>query len=482
MMPETTPPLIPAKKLILIVKAHIGYQIVPRGCFRSSLGLGAKRTGEQALSSGVTCVNFKLRLQINMDIEKQADERSFLPGYPSLAAFIASDPDGTTAIFKRFNRLAARHLLHLQSQLAELQAEQDALDREDALGSLEVKQHSRNWADFTKAAAYDPRQKRRKELCDEIGLVLKSYREALLSESQLASLPSPTKRTLEAFRYRFFNCGAGTPYPTLGGHSRALFNEIDDLVVLKVEDRDRLTAFLQDHCLRLFSVGKDQDGIVYASDHRIAQTVTLLSTFNAAALLVGAIVMLYAISSEKIKLGVIALFTALFAANVGILTNARRAELFAATAGYVAVLVVFVSGSIAPFNDLEQPDWHLMLMEQRRTGPIFSVIGPHIPQRSSCNCGSQTLERYLPFLGYVAKHDFDDELQNPTPRTALDGWFEKKSGAQRNMLMATMIGAFVTVVIGILGLGVGGIQVWLAYQQWKHPVRDEAVTCVSKPG
>ena len=54
---------------------------------------------------------------------------------------------------------------------------------------------------------------------------------------------------------------------------------------------------------------------------------------NAAALLVGAIVSLYATKSPKIKLGIIALFTALFATNVGILTNARQAELFAATAG-----------------------------------------------------------------------------------------------------------------------------------------------------
>jgi hypothetical protein len=61
-----------------------------------------------------------------------------------------------------------------------------------------------------------------------------------------------------------------------------------------------------------------------------------------------------------------ALFTAMFAANVGVLTNARRAELFAATAAYVshsdlrtyanfggsyaAVLVVFVSGGLGIEN------------------------------------------------------------------------------------------------------------------------------------
>lgn len=67
--------------------------------------------------------------------------------------------------------------------------------------------------------------------------------------------------------------------------------------------------------------------------------MTILSTINAAALLLGAIASLYVIESEKMKLGVVALFTALFAANVGILTNARRTELLAATAAWVLCLI-----------------------------------------------------------------------------------------------------------------------------------------------
>ena len=53
-------------------------------------------------------------------------------GYASLAAFIASDKDRSTSIFRRFDRLSARNLLYLQSELAELEAQQDALDAQDA--------------------------------------------------------------------------------------------------------------------------------------------------------------------------------------------------------------------------------------------------------------------------------------------------------------------------------------------------------------
>jgi len=67
----------------------------------------------------------------------------------------------------------------------------------------------------------------------------------------------------------------------------------------------------------------------------------------AAVLLVGSIVGLYFVTSDAAKLGMVAVFTAAFAVSVGLMTNARRAEIFAATAAYAAVLVVFVSGNIS---------------------------------------------------------------------------------------------------------------------------------------
>lgn len=51
-----------------------------------------------------------------------------LSGFPSLVAFIASDRDRTTLIYKRFDELAARNLLYLQSELAKLQAQQHLYD------------------------------------------------------------------------------------------------------------------------------------------------------------------------------------------------------------------------------------------------------------------------------------------------------------------------------------------------------------------
>lgn len=53
-----------------------------------------------------------------------------LDGIPALSYFIGADQDAT--IFQRFDRLSARNLLHLQSNLNELQAKLDDLDQVDA--------------------------------------------------------------------------------------------------------------------------------------------------------------------------------------------------------------------------------------------------------------------------------------------------------------------------------------------------------------
>lgn len=62
--------------------------------------------------------------------------------------------------------------------------------------------------------------------------------------------------------------------------------------------------------------------------------------------LFGAIYNLYYVTNERRRLGLIAGYTVAFALCVGLLTNARRSEVFGACAAYAAVLVVFVSGNL----------------------------------------------------------------------------------------------------------------------------------------
>ncbi|XXH00872.1 hypothetical protein Hte_007223 [Hypoxylon texense] len=62
-----------------------------------------------------------------------------------------------------------------------------------------------------------------------------------------------------------------------------------------------------------------------------------------------------------------------------------------------------------------------------------------------------------------------DELENPTPRGFLENWLERKSGA-RYVMLVTLAGVVIAILLGILGLAVGILQVWISWQQWQHPV------------
>jgi hypothetical protein len=75
--------------------------------------------------------------------------------------------------------------------------------------------------------------------------------------------------------------------------------------------------------------------------------VAVIHILLAAVLLFGAIFNLYLVQNNQKRLGLIAGYTVLFALCVGLLTNARRAEVFGACAAYAAVLVVFVGGSLS---------------------------------------------------------------------------------------------------------------------------------------
>ena len=126
---------------------------------------------------------------------------------------------------------------------------------------METKQCARNWKDFKRAASQNgnTKQKERMELMLKIRSTMKEYREALLFESTLASVKPPAKRTLEAFRFGFFNGkpGSDKSFPTLGGSGAALYDNREDLLALRMpESDDRLTNFARDHLGCLFPVSK----------------------------------------------------------------------------------------------------------------------------------------------------------------------------------------------------------------------------------
>lgn len=187
---------------------------------------------------------------------------------------------------------------------------------------------------------------------------LKDYQEMLIRTKAVLQLRRPTKQVYEAFRSDFNNShqSQSKQFPKLSGASFDLYEEehINDLVSLCSPslDEDRLTTWLRHHCPKLFmrrekhAYARGRSYVASLSERRLQICVASINIILAAAMLFGAIYNLYYVDNDKTKLGLIAAYTVAFAFCVGVLTNARRSEMFGACAAYSAVLVVFVSGNL----------------------------------------------------------------------------------------------------------------------------------------
>lgn len=64
--------------------------------------------------------------------------------------------------------------------------------------------------------------------------------------------------------------------------------------------------------------------------------------------------------------------------------------------------------------------------------------------------------------------DLQAEINEPAAH-GFEKWFQRKS-TPRYVMMATLAGVCFAIVLGLLALGLSGLQAWIAWQQWKHPV------------
>jgi hypothetical protein len=97
-----------------------------------------------------------------------------LEGYPSFAEFITQDQDA--AIYRKFERLSARNLLYLQSELHHLEGQLQQLDRDDAkdIRNEEAQKAAREWKYYSDEG--NSRAKIHRELQARIAEKLRAYR------------------------------------------------------------------------------------------------------------------------------------------------------------------------------------------------------------------------------------------------------------------------------------------------------------------
>ncbi|KAF2627697.1 hypothetical protein BU25DRAFT_310050, partial [Macroventuria anomochaeta] len=211
-----------------------------------------------------------------------------------------------------------------------IEAELDALDEARNAKSIDAQEALQCWETLSENA----------KVVDSIESKLLQK----LEDSQTVLEDKPSDRVLEAYKEFLKGTALGAtqenPLDLIAGRASEFLDSKIDLVTLqKPLETDHLSRLLRDHWLL-----KKRDATnfldrtaLYRNSH-IVRTVATLDLILATVLRVAAIVTLYLVSSPEAKLGLVAMFTLLSAASVALCTNAKRAEVFAATASYAAVL------------------------------------------------------------------------------------------------------------------------------------------------
>ncbi|KAL4866928.1 hypothetical protein BDV12DRAFT_210217 [Aspergillus spectabilis] len=258
-------------------------------------------------------------------------------GFAELSRWIALEHDNETYIYRRFRGLSARNLTYMQCEMLLLEKRLHELDEADADSDedINVKDEARTWETFINRYESGTNQKARlrMELVTQLRCKIKEYQEALLLQAEVTKLQRPSKRALDCFRPWLLK-----PHAKLGGL----------MSLNKPPETDFLSVLLRNHWPAREELSRD--GLYRIGRYNEASITTAGAIINiliSLLLLIGSIVGLYFAESDALKLALVAAFTGAFAISVGFMTNARRAEVFGATAAYAAVLVVFVSGDIS---------------------------------------------------------------------------------------------------------------------------------------
>ncbi|KAI7542596.1 hypothetical protein KC331_g7884 [Hortaea werneckii] len=217
----------------------------------------------------------------------------YLPGFEEVAAFISTEDEG--GMYRRFRRLAARNLLYMQSELASLEDKLRRMDQGDKCKidtpeGVNAFQCAIDWDAMRRLEPTDDKARERLALVMDIRKLMREY------------------------------------------HTDRLTRLIEQSIV-----KSQIKWFREKR-----NVPQSWQGVYYISDHMIETVVSICAVIIAAGFLVGGIAALDAAQARNVRLGTLAAFTVAFAAFVGLLTTAKRSEVFAASAAYAAVLVVYV--------------------------------------------------------------------------------------------------------------------------------------------
>ncbi|PSN69310.1 hypothetical protein BS50DRAFT_490981, partial [Corynespora cassiicola Philippines] len=277
-------------------------------------------------------------------------------GYPAQAAYQSSE--ASWSIYRAFNYLHSRVILELQDELRCLEENLAELDGRDSIHAKRKKLVSSRMADLNEAMRNNETSQRAK-LLETIRAKLVHYDEILDRARGLYAFQRPSNRDYTSVRSWFHNEAPLSYQP-----EEEFIKRREDLITLRngrewsgfdgcIEDFVRWLP-CRGLTKRLFTTQElrektNSEFIDYYSTSRIERLVGLIITLVIFILLILPVVAMYKLTSIGDRnstfdaVGILVVFTLLFSAAMSLVTKAKRHELFAASAAYCAVLVVFIS-------------------------------------------------------------------------------------------------------------------------------------------
>ncbi|KAI0551698.1 hypothetical protein F4679DRAFT_537667 [Xylaria curta] len=299
--------------------------------------------------------------------DEKSPTSSYSIGYRRLADYMSWHP--SAAIFERFRSANILNLLGLQAEISCLQDELIKTTAADEAQADEAvrKEYQYDWSALQDGEGGNSRQK---ELIMRLRKVLEEYNTALVHQITLGNQQNPSPRDVRQL-CQWIENPYGLASDLRGPGSRLWFSrqngeyQVTDKLVLwqKSEGRDGFTQLLLRGLAKITCVlpyfhvqtssfpasrevfpnpSPQKDFKTSSSTGAIISAGDKLVTVISCLLITVPIIVLNYVASTSLRLVLIVLFTFVFSLTLAFMSDAKRKEIFAATAAFVAVQVVFV--------------------------------------------------------------------------------------------------------------------------------------------
>ncbi|KAI0450730.1 hypothetical protein F5B21DRAFT_489794 [Xylaria acuta] len=297
-----------------------------------------------------------------------------LSGYHRLANIMQQDEN--FAIFRRFQEINVLQLMSLQAEILDLQTwfqhrrSEDDTEHPTYSGSFqELRQsQSRHIPAPSSARSSDtnlPLHEHSISSLSQYELLLRlrkkmsEYNALLLQVSQLSQAPNPNRSQLKELQRWLRDEKGGADFLKATEFNTWEETEPNKYIVMKntATEDDFLTKLISNVLLIIFhrligerwKTGKiidQRSGLTSYSDTKISRAGSIFAAALSSALPVLAIFVLNRLHSTTARIGVTLAFTTVFALVLAAFSSAKRVEIFAATATFAAVEVVFIGSAI----------------------------------------------------------------------------------------------------------------------------------------